>query len=116
MITTQRQVRRDVLGVNDVGSTILWGIAEDGVLNGGDRLSALIDNKNGAQILNVTIWVQTTRDDIFVADPTVIPCAAATQTTIELLDLANYAMRFTGQYAAANNDTVTVSVEVKALP
>lgn len=113
MVVTQRQVGR-VASVNESADTILWGLAEDGVLNGGTQLSAEIDNKNSAVILNVTIWVQSVHQGKFVPLATVYPCAPSTQTNISLTVLAGYAMRLTGKFAAANTGDVTTSVQVQS--
>lgn len=113
-IVVQRQVGR-LVACDEVLNTILWGIAEDGALNGGARLSAEITNEDPAIVLNVTIWVQSVPGGVFVADATTVPCAVNSTTSISLLDLVGNAMRLTGKFAAAPGKAgVTARVQVQS--
>lgn len=98
--TTQRMLERSIT-VDNVTATVLWGDAEDGVLNGGTSLCTSFDNTDPANAVTVSIWVQATIDAPFIANTATVPCPANTKTRIDITGIVGYAARLTGLSAAA---------------
>lgn len=91
--------------------TTLWGSAEDGTLNGGTRLLAIVDNKNANDAVTVTISVQATPGSVFVANATTVNVPASTAVSIAITGLSGYAMRFEGTTFQGADVETSVQVE-----
>ena len=93
---------------------IIWGIAEDGVLNGGTRLLATVQNASAVESLTVQISVQSTRGAPFVPNLSTVNVAGGSTVSIAITGLAGYAMRLEGTYTAPSNGAdVTTAVQVE---
>lgn len=97
---------------------ILWGAAEDGVLNNGTRLTALVSNQCVAQPLTVRISVQATPGSAFVPNAVTVNVPANTapgagMVNIALTGLSGYAIRLEGKFPIGVNDYVETSVQVE---
>lgn len=91
---------------------VIWGNAEDGVLNGGTRLLATVQNANAGGALTVQISVQPTPGAPFVPNVATVNVPLSSTVSIAITGLAGYAMRLEGRYAAGN-DFVTTAVQVE---
>lgn len=105
------------LNVTDSYKT-LWGTDEDGVLNGGTRLTALVNNQCDAQPLTVRISVKATRESAFVPNAVTVNVPAnappgAGMVNIALTGLSGYAIRLEGKFPPGTQDYVETSVQVE---
>ena len=91
--------------------TTLWGSAEDGTLNGGTRLLAIVNNLSINDPVTVTISVQATRGSVFVANATTVNVPLGTAVSIAITGLSGYAMRFEGTTAVGADVETSVQVE-----
>ena len=91
--------------------TTIWGAAEDGTLNGGTRLLAVVDNQNANDAVTVTISVQATRGSAFVANANTVNVPASTAVSIAITGLSGYAMRFEGTTVLSADVETSVQVE-----
>ena len=112
--TTQRMLPTVKAVAASPNKSILWGVAEDGCLNGGTILCAEILNQTGIA-LTVTILVKATSQSDFVPNTaTVSVPSSATPTRIDLTVIVGYAIQLQGALASGGPADVTVSVQVQS--
>lgn len=113
MATVTQRMLTTQFSTNSTNYVVLWGEAEDGVLNGGTSLCASIENK-GANALTVQILVQATADAKFVANTSSYTCPAGVVTRIDITGLVGYAARLQGKLAAGTTGIADIAVQVQS--
>lgn len=98
--------------VNSSTASVIWGDAEDGVLNGGTAICVEINNTSGED-LTVTILVKATRDSVLIPNALTVAAPNAAYTRLDLVGVCGYAAQLKAVMDAGANGDVIVSVQVQ---
>ena len=108
------RMRLRTVSVGSVTPVDLWGDWNSGVLNGGSRATCTVTVPAGASPndLVATIWVKSTPDSPWVADPNTVTCPHSSSTKIDATEIVGYAAKITGLMNAGGPYGVTASAVV----
>lgn len=98
--------------VNAATESVIWGDAEDGVLNGGTAICVEINNTS-AEDLTVTILVKATSASGFIANALTVAAPKTASTRLDLTGVCGYAAQLQAKMDAGGPGDVIISVQVQ---